>query len=201
MKAVRFKGNDLVESDIPADMSDIVEKYREGVLEAVAETDEELLDKYFSGEAFTQDEILKGLQTGIKSGDIAPVFCGSAVNHAGVKLLLDAVVKYIPAFCEKGKITAKKPNSDDTIELNANTDETLSVLVFKTIVDPFVGKISYVKVMSGVLNSDSTVYNVKKDKTKRLLSCFYLRVNSRLIPTGWLQAILELLQSYGYRNK
>lgn len=104
MKAKRFKGNDVVESDIPADMSDLVEKYREGVLEAVAETDEELLDKYFSGESFTDDEILKGLQTGIKSGDISPVLCGSAINHAGVKSLLDAVVKYIPSFSEKGKI-------------------------------------------------------------------------------------------------
>ena len=196
MKAVRFKGNDLVESDIPADMSDIVEKYREGVLEAVAETDEELLDKYFSGEAFTQDEILKGLQTGIKSGDIAPVFCGSAVNHAGVKLLLDAVVKYIPAFCEKGKITAKKPNSDDTIELNANTDETLSVLVFKTIVDPFVGKISYVKVMSGVLNSDSTVYNVKKDKNEKIAQLFLLKgkqqINTDRLVTGDIGAVAKL---------
>jgi len=196
MKAIRFKGNDLVESDIPADMSDTVEKYREGVLEAVAETDEELLDKYFSGETFTQDEILKGLQAGIKTGDIAPVFCGSAINHAGVKLLLDAIVNYVPAFSERGKVTAKKPNSDDTIELSTSNDEALSVLVFKTMVDPFVGKISYVKVMSGVLKSDSTVYNVKKDKTEKISQLFILKgkqqINTDKLVTGDIGAVAKL---------
>lgn len=196
MKAFRFKGNDLVESEIPSGMSDVVEKYREGILEAVAETDEDLMEKYFSGEPFTEEEILKGLQTGIKSGDISPVLCGSAVNHAGVKLLLDAVVNYIPAFCEKGKITAKKPNSDDTIELSTNTNEALSALVFKTIVDPFVGKISYVKVMSGVLNSDSTVYNVKKDKMEKIAQLFILKgkqqINTNRLVTGDIGAVAKL---------
>jgi len=196
MKAYRFKGNDLVESDIPSGMSDTVEKYREGVIEAVAETDEELLDKYFSGESFTEDEILKGLQTGIKTGDISPVLCGSAVNHAGVKSLLDAVVKYIPSFCEKGKMNAKKPNSDDVIEIATSPDESLSALVFKTIVDPFVGKISYVKVMSGVLKSDSTVYNVKKEKMEKIAQLFLLKgkqqINTDRLVTGDIGAVAKL---------
>lgn len=196
MKAYRFKGNDLVESEIPSSMADTVEKYREGVLEAVAETDEELLDKYFSGESFTDEEILKGLKSGIKSGDISPVLCGSANSHAGVKLLLDAVVNYIPAFCEKGKFTVKKPNSDDTMEISADPKEALSALVFKTIVDPFVGKISYVKVMSGVLNSDSTVYNVKKDKTEKIAQLFILKgkqqINTDKLVTGDIGAVAKL---------
>ena len=173
MKAKRFKGDSLVDADIPADMSDIVEKYREGVMEAIAETDEDLMEKYFSGETFSEEEILEGLKNGIKSGEIAPVLCGAAVNHSGVKLLLDAIVNFVPAFCEKGKISAKKPNSDDVIEVSTDEKEKLSALVFKTVVDPFVGKISYIKVMSGVLESDSTVYNVKKKRMKKLLSYFY----------------------------
>lgn len=196
MKARHFKGSDIIESDIPADMSDVVEKYREGLLEAVAETDEVLMEKYFSGESFTEEEILKGLQTGIKSGDIAPVLCGSAINHAGVRLLLDAVVNYIPAFCEKGKITVKKPNSDDTMEISTDNNEALSALVFKTIVDPFVGKISYVKVMSGVLKSDSTVYNVKKDKMEKISQLFILKgkqqINTDRLVTGDIGAIAKL---------
>lgn len=196
MKAYRFKGNDMVESEIPSSMSDIIEKYREDVLEAVAESDEELLEKYFAGETFTEEEIMRGLQAGIKSGDISPVFCGSAVNQTGIKSLLDAVVNYIPAFCEKGKITGKKPNSDEIIELSPEPNETLSALVFKTIVDPFVGKISYVKVMSGVLNSDSTVYNVKKDKMEKIGQLFILKgkqqINTNRLITGDIGAVAKL---------
>jgi len=196
MKAYRFKGNDLVESEIPSSMTDTIERYREGVLEAVAETDEELLEKYFSGESFTDEEILKGLKSGIKSGDISPVLCGSANNLPGVKLLLDAVVNYIPSFSEKGKITAKKPNSDDTIEISTDPKEAMSALVFKTIVDPFVGKISYVKVMSGVLNSDSTVYNVKKDKMEKIAQLFILKgkqqINTDKLVTGDIGAVAKL---------
>ena len=136
------------------------------------------------------------MQAGIKTGDIAPVFCGSAINHAGVKLLLDAIVNYVPAFSERGKVTAKKPNSDDTIELSTSNDEALSVLVFKTMVDPFVGKISYVKVMSGVLKSDSTVYNVKKDKTEKISQLFILKgkqqINTDKLVTGDIGAVAKL---------
>ena len=196
MKAKRFKGDSLVDADIPADMSDIVEKYREGVMEAIAETDEDLMEKYFSGETFSEEEILEGLKNGIKSGEIAPVLCGAAVNHSGVKLLLDAIVNFVPAFCEKGKISAKKPNSDDVIEVSTDEKEKLSALVFKTVVDPFVGKISYIKVMSGVLESDSTAYNVKKEKNEKIAQLFLLKgkqqINTDRLVTGDIGAVAKL---------
>jgi len=173
LKAKRFSGKDFIDTEIPAAMMPLVEKYREGISEAVAETDEELMEKYFSGETFSEEEILKGLASGIKSGEISPVFCGSAVNHAGVKLLLDAVVQYVPSYHERGPVIASLPGKEETIELKPEASETLSALVFKTIVDPFVGKISYIKVMSGVLKSDSVVYNVRKDKTEKNCSAVF----------------------------
>jgi elongation factor G len=197
MKAKRFSGKEFVETDIPAAMKSTVEKYRDGVSEAVAETDESLMEKYFSGEAFSDEEILKGLASGIKSGDIAPVFCGSAVNHAGVKLLLDAVVQYVPAYCDRGLVIASVPGKEGTVELKPDSSEALSVLVFKTIVDPFVGKISYIKVMSGVLKSDSMVYNVRKEKTERIATLFLIKgkqqINTTQLVTGDIGAVAKLL--------
>ena len=196
MKAKRFSEKAFVDVDIPSDMQSSVEKYREGIIEAVAETDEDLMEKYFAGEAFTDEEILSGLQSGIKSGDIIPVFCGSAVNHAGIKLLMDAVIQYIPAYSEKGSIIANKPDSDDKVELKTENNETLSALVFKTIVDPFVGKISYIKVMSGVLKSDTTVYNVKKDKSEKVAQLFLIKgkqqINTSQLVTGDIGAVAKL---------
>lgn len=197
MKAKKFSGKDFVDADIPASMQATVEKYREGISEAVAETDEDLMEKYFSGEAFTEEEILKGLSKGIKSGDISPVFCGSAINHAGVKLLLDAVVQYVPAFSERGPVAASLPGGEETIELKPENGEVLSALVFKTIVDPFVGKISYIKVMSGVLKSDSVIYNVKKDKTEKIAQLFYIKgkqqISTTQLVTGDIGAVAKLV--------
>ncbi len=196
MKAKRFQGKEFTDAEIPNDMMTVVEKYREGIVEAVAETDEELMDKYFSGEAFTDDEIIKALQAGIKSGDISPVFCGSAVNHAGVKLLLDAISDYVPAFGERGVVIAGKPSGDEKVELKPDVNEALSALVFKTIVDPFVGKISYLKIMSGVLKSDSTAYNVKKDKIEKISQLFLIKgkqqINATQLVTGDIGAVAKL---------
>ncbi|NLO38013.1 MAG: elongation factor G [Ruminiclostridium sp.] len=197
MKAKRFSGKDFVDTEIPASMKASVEKYHEGISEAVAETDEDLMEKYFSGDPFTEEEILKGLASGIKSGDIAPVFCGSAVNHAGIKFLLDAIVQYVPAYNERGAVIASVPGKEETIELKPDNSEALSVLVFKTIVDPFVGKISYIKVMSGVLKSDSVVYNVKKEKTERIAQLFLIKgkqqINTTQLVTGDIGAVAKLI--------
>lgn len=199
MKAKRFSEKAFVDADIPANMKASVEKYREGIVEAVAETDEDLMEKYFAGETFSEEEVLKGLQVGIKSGEITPVFCGSAVNHAGIKLLMDAIVNYIPAFNERGKVIAKKPGSEDKVELKPENGETLSALIFKTIVDPFVGKISYIKVMSGVLKSDSSVYNVKKDKIEKVAQLFLIKgkqqINTDQLGTGDIGAVAKLAVS------
>jgi elongation factor G len=196
MKAKRFKGKDVVDAEIPDNMQSLVEKYRESLIEAAAETDEDLMEKYFSGEAFTDDELLKALQTGIKSCDIVPVFCGSAVNQTGVRSLMDAVVNYVPAFNERGNVKAVKPSSEDKVELKPENGEALSALVFRTIVDPFVGKISYIKVMSGVLKSDTSVYNVKKDKMEKVAQLFLIKgkqqINTDQLVTGDIGAVAKL---------
>jgi elongation factor G len=195
MKAKRFNGKDFTDAEIPEGMADIVQQYREGIIEAVAETNEELMEKYFSGESFSDEEILSALKAGVKSGDIAPVFCGSAINHAGVKMLLDAIIDFVPAFSERGTVTAQL--NGETVQLNVSENETLSALVFKTIVDPFVGRISYIKVMSGVLNSDSSVYNSKKEKNERIAQLFLIKgkqqINTDKLVAGDIGAVAKLM--------
>lgn len=197
MKARRFNGKEIVNAEIPDNMAEMVQQYREGIVEAVAETSEDLMEKYFSGESFTDEEILTALKAGVKAGDISPVFCGSAINLNGVKLLLDAIVEYVPAFSERGTVTAKNTLNGETVQLKVSENEALSALVFKTIVDPFVGRISYIKVMSGVLSSDSTVYNSKKEKNERVAQLFLIKgkqqINTDKLVAGDIGAVAKLM--------
>jgi len=175
MKAKKFEKDKFVDTAIPAGLNDKINELREGLKEAVAETDEELMEKFFEGEEFTAEEIKKGLRLGISAGSIVPVFCGSAINNAGVQLLMDAVLEYMPAPDDKPIVKAKKPGSDETVELKTTADETLSALVFKTIADPFVGKISIFRVYSGTMKSDSVVYNTTTEKNEKIAQVFMLR--------------------------
>jgi elongation factor G len=187
MKARKFEKDKLIDVEIPSNLNDQIEEIREALKEAVAETDEELMEKFFSGEEFTPEEIKKGLCIGIADGSIVPVFCGSAINNAGVKFLMDALVEYVPAPDFKGSIKAKKPGTDEKVELNASSEEKLSALVFKTIADPFVGKISMFRVYSGTLKSDTVVYNPKSEKTEKIAQIFTLR-GKKQIPVDKLIA-------------
>ena len=197
MKAKRFKGKDFIDSEIPEDMLETVNKLREGIIEAVAETDEELLEKFFEGIQFTDEEIKNGLKKGIKAGDIAPVFCGSSVANAGIQLLLDALIKYVPSHTEKGNVKALKINSEEEIELKTTIDAPASAFVFKTIVDPFVGKISLFKVISGVIKSDSVLYNPQKENSEKMAHMFQLRgkehINVEKLCSGDIGAVAKLL--------
>ena len=180
MKLVTFNGKDYQEKDVPDNLKDEVETYREGIFEAVAETSEELMEKYFSGEPFTDDEVAQGIKLGVKAGEITPVLCATAVQKLGVRLFLDAIIDFIPAHCEKGTVTAKNAANGEPVELKTNDAEILAVQVFKTIVDPFVGKISFFKVVSGTLNSDTTVYNPKKEKAEKISSLFVMKGKQQL---------------------
>ena len=196
MKAHYFDGKTITEGDIPENLMDEVNAYKEGISEAVAETDEELMEKYFSGEPFTDEEIRLGIKAGVKSGDIAPVICASSVQKAGVKLFLDAVIKYFPAYCERGTVKVKSASDQKVLELKTNETEALAVQVFKTIVDPFVGKISFFKVLSGTLKPDMSVYNPLKDKMEKISNLFAMKGKqqipiSRLI-TGDIGAVAKL---------
>ena len=186
----------MIDAEIPDSMNDIIETYREGIMEAVAETDEDLMEKFFSGEKFTEDELKMGLKKGFVEGEIAPVFCGSAINNAGVRLLLDAICKYMPAHSEKTDIKATEIATGNQVTIKPNNDQPFSALVFKSVVDPFVGKISYIKVISGVLKSDSVIYNADKDKTEKIGQLFLIKgkqqINTKSLVTGDIGAVAKL---------
>jgi elongation factor G len=175
MKAKKFEKDKFVEAPIPDNLSDKIDELREALKEAVAETDEELMEKFFEGEEFTPEEVNKGLRLGISDGSIVPVFCGSAINNAGVKFLMDSIIDYLPAPSDKPVVKAKKVGGDQVIELKVSPDETLSALIFKTIADPFVGKISLFRVYSGTFSSDSVVYNTSAEKAEKISQIFMLR--------------------------
>ena len=174
-KAKKFDKDKLIDIEIPSNLTNKVEELWEGLKEALAETDEDLMEKYFSGEEFTAEEIKKGLRTGISEGTIIPVFCGSAINNEGVKLLMDSVVDYLPSPENIKSFKARKVGSEDEIELKPAENEPLSALVFKTIADPFVGKISLFRVYSGTIKTDTLVYNSTTEKTEKVSQLFILR--------------------------
>ena len=179
MKVVTFNGKEYQEKDVPDNLKGEVESYKEGIFEAVAETSEELMEKYFAGEPFTDEEVAQGIKLGVKAGEITPVLCTTAVQKLGVRLFLDAVLDYIPAHIEKETVSARNSNNEP-VTLKTSESEALAVQVFKTIVDPFVGKISFLKVISGTLSADTTVYNPKKDKTEKIGNLFVMKGKQQL---------------------
>ena len=181
--------------EVPADLVGEVERYYNEIAEAIAMTDDELMEKFFSGETFDEHELAKGLRIGVRNGDIRPVYCGSAENQTGIERLLDLITEYFPSYAEKGRIQAETLKGD-TVDMETNENEALSAFVFKTIVDPFVGKVSYLKVMSGVLNSDSQVYNSKKDVTEKINQIYVINGKYQIgvgkLFTGDIGAVVKL---------
>ena len=129
--------------------------------------DDELMEKFFSGEEFTDAELTRGVRIGIRNGEIVPVYSGSATEMIGIRRLMDLIVAYFPTYSEKGLYTAQTPDGEP-VELLTSESEVLTAQIFKTIVDPFVGRISYVKVLSGILSISS------KENTKQLLVSYLL---------------------------
>lgn len=180
MTAKKFEKDKLADIPVPSSMNSKIAEIRDALNEAIAETDEQLMEKFFGGEEFTHEEIVKGIMLGVSDGSIAPVFCGSAMNNLGVQFVMDAILEYLPAPNFKKTIKALKAGTDTEIELRTAPDEALSALVFKTIADPFVGKISMIRVYSGTLKSDSTVYNSNKEKPEKTAQIFMLRGKKQL---------------------
>lgn len=184
---------------VPEHMTDLVDEIYDQICEAVALTDEELMESYFEDMTFTQEEILKGVCLGVRSGDIMPVFSGSAENQFGIERLLDLIVEYFPSYEEKGTIEAKNPKGEEVL-MNTNEEEDFSAFVFKTIVDPFVGRISYLKVMSGVLSSDTEVINVQKDTSEKVAQVFSIRGKNQIavgkLFTGDIGAVVKLQETH-----
>ncbi len=180
MKAKKFDKDKLVDAAIPADLNDKITELKDVLNEAIAETDEELMEKFFGGEEFTNEEIQKGLCAGISDGSIVPVLCGSSFLNQGVQTLMDMIVEYMPSPAVKPVTKAVKPGTDTVVELRNAADESMSALVFKTIADPFVGKISIFRVYSGTFKSDTVVYNTTAEKNEKTAQVFMLRGKKQL---------------------
>ncbi len=176
MSARKFTGTkgEYEECAIPASAQDLLDETHAQLMEAVAETDEELMERYFEGEEFTSEEIAKALNSSVAGGDLVPVLMGSGLNCYGVRVLLHDIDKYLPSPAEC-KISGTNTRTDETFE--ANYDETLAptAKVFKTLIDPFLGKYSYLKVCSGVLKADSVMFNVQKEIEEKVARLYLMR--------------------------
>ena len=165
------------------------------VSEAVAETDESLFEKYFSGEQFTRDEIIRGVHTGVTNGSISPVLCGCSTNLQGIDMLLDCIVDLLPSPWEKGAEVAVDAEGEP-VEVPCTDEAPLAAYVFKTIADPFVGKLSYVKVISGKLAADSAPINSRTGQPERLGKIIYIRgkkqEDTAYITAGDIGAVTKL---------
>ncbi|MDI9567912.1 MAG: elongation factor G [Bacillota bacterium] len=178
MKAILYdpkKGKDFTVEEIPADMQAEAESYREKLIEAVAETDDELVMKYLEGEALTNEEITTGLRIGTLDGSIIPVLCGSALANVGIQPLMDAIIACLPSPEDVEAIVGTDVKTGEEITLEPSEEGPLAALVFKTMADPFVGKLTYFRVYSGVFNSDTQVYNVIKVIMERVGQLFIPR--------------------------
>ena len=168
-------GKNVTESPIPDELADTALELREKLVEYAAESDEELLNKYLEGEELTQEEFERGLATGVADGSVVPVFCASGLRMVGVKPLMDSIVALLPSPVAHGAVTGQLPGSEGKVERRPDEAEPFSALVFKTMADPYVGKITMFRVYSGVVKSDSQVYNASKDRTERFGQVFLIK--------------------------
>ena len=184
------------ESDIPADMMAEAERLREQLLEAVAESDDELMEKYLEGETLSDDEILQGLREGTLTGVFTPVFCGSATANIGIRQLLDYIVICLPSPIDKGTQVGVKPGTEEPVERHPSEDEPFSAMVFKTINDPYAGKLTLLRLYSGTLAPDTVVFNPNKDEKERISNIFQLegkkQVSIDLAAAGDIIAVPKL---------
>ena len=172
-------GKDMRVEPIPEDMVEKAKEYREAMIEAIAETDEELLDKFIGGEEITVPELKRALRAATIDNKIVPVVCGTSYKNKGVQKLLDALVDYMPAPTDIPAIKGTNPKNDQEVERHASDDEPFSALAFKIMTDPFVGKLCFFRVYSGHVSAGSTVYNSTKDKRERLGRIVQMHANDR----------------------
>ena len=182
MKSITFteadKGFNAVFGEIPAELAEEAAKWREHMVEMVAETDEHLMEKYLGGEALTEDELRNGIRKGCIDLTFTPMACGSAFKNKGVQPLLDAVVSYMPSPIDIPPI--KGVNADgEEVARKADDSEPFSSLIFKIMADPFVGSLSFIRVYSGVLSAGSTVFNASKNRRERIGRLLQMHANKR----------------------
>ena len=172
-------GTDILEEDIPADYVDQANEYREKLIEAVAETDEELMMKYLEGEEITNEELKAAIRKATINVEFFPVLCGSAFKNKGVQLMLDAVIDYLPSPLDIPAIKGVNPDTDEEETRPASDEEPFAALAFKIMTDPFVGRLTFIRVYSGILQSGSYVMNTSKGKRERIGRILQMHANSR----------------------
>lgn len=193
-KAYDYSGGKPVAVAMP-DMGDRLEGLRTAIYEAVAETDDELFEKYFAGEPFTPEEVIVGVSKGVKSGTITPVFCGDALLMRGMEQFMDGLCWLAPSAGDKAGELGTDVDGNP-VELSVNEDGAVAAIVFKTVADPFIGKLSYVKVVSGKISTDSQLVNMRTGNTERVGKTVMMvgkkQVDVKYIGAGDIGAIPKL---------
>jgi elongation factor G len=183
MKAVLYNESTLgklyEEAEIPKGLVEQAEEYRNNILEAVADYDEELLEKYLEGEEITIKELKAAIRKATIDGKITPVFCGSAFKNKGVQRLMDGIVDYLPSPLDKGAVVGINPKTGEEVKREPTDDAPFCALAFKIQTDPYVGRLTYVRVYSGQLNSGSYVYNTNSEKKERVARILRMHANHR----------------------
>ena len=172
-------GNDVRVEEIPEDMKEQAQEYHDKLIEAVAETDEELMMKYLEGEELTKGEIKAALRKATISNEIVPVVCGSSYKNRGVQKLLDAIVDYMPAPTDVEAIKGTNPETGEEEDRTSSDDQPFSALAFKIMTDPYVGKLCFFRVYSGTVEAGTTVYNSVKDQDERIGRILQMHANNR----------------------
>lgn len=196
MKAIIYSGGKFEVTDIPGDLADMAAQYREQLVEIAAETDDELTMKYLEGEELTDAEIISGIQRAVRAAKLFPVLCGSALKNIGISQLLDFLVFAAPQPADK---VAAVGEEGKIIELDCGLNQPFRALVFKTMADPYVGKVSFFRVYSGKLSSDTQAVNLNKDKTERVAQLFLFRGKNQIpvpkVEAGDIAAVAKLQET------
>lgn len=182
MKYITFEGDfgtEIRESEIPAEYKDEADTWRLSMIEAVAETDEELLEMYFGGEEIPENKIIEVIRRNTISGDMIPVLCGSSYRNIGVQVLLDAVINYLPSPLDIKPAVGTLVDSNEEVEIIADPSEPFTALIFKIITDRHVGKLAFARIYSGTVNAGSYVYNSSKGKKERVGRLVKMHANHR----------------------
>ena len=194
-----FLGEKGTEAPIPDEMADAVELARMALIEAAAEGEDELMEAYFESETLSVADILRGLKARIARRDLVPVLCGSAAMNVGVAPLMQALIQLLPSPVEAGPYPAQSPTSEEPVQLEADAAGPLAALVFKTMADPYVGKLSYFRVYSGTLESDTRVHNVRTGNEERIGQLYMMRGREQepqpRFPAGDIGAVAKLSET------
>lgn len=192
--AYLWDGKSVSEAPVPADMADRVAEYREALVEVAAESDDKLIEKYFDSGTLSVEEISQGLHAGLKAGGVSPIFCGSAVRGIGCHTLLEGMKNLMPTPADRPAATGKNP--DNGTEETRSLEDATSAIVWKTTADPYVGKLTYFRVMSGAVKPDSHLWNATKGQDERIGNVFFLRgkqqIQAECVSAGDIASVAKL---------